>query len=175
MKHNLLSATHHPTLHQCTMYILSSVISGISWKVSTTITGIHPPSNTFSSVWHGWLVLLSQVDWCYSPRYLCACAHNDTAELCYSLTKTIWLGQTTNIQFACKHIYQAVLVHYRAALFSQNYIFVLSMAQFSGATLPNIYLPCTSILTAEVGLQGEQFIGILLAKFKLSYVSAANI
>ena len=72
MKHNLLSATHHPTLHQalschCTLYVLSSVISGISAYIDPA---------TLSQVF-------DTVDWCYSPRYLCGCAHNDTAELCY--------------------------------------------------------------------------------------------
>ena len=62
------------------------------------------------------------------------------------------------------HISSCACTAQYSSPFLPNYIFVPSIALFSGATLPNIYLPCTSTLTAEVGLQGEQFIGILLAK-----------
>ena len=113
------------------------------------------------------------VEWCYSPRYLCGCAHNDMCTLCTAQwlctphndtaetlcdsQKTIWLVRTAIIQLFVQNKNQPALLYN-----SQNYIFVLSV--FSCPTVPKIYLLSTGTgtLTAEVGLQAEQFIGILL-------------
>ena len=53
MKHNLLSATHHPTLHQapsCHCTSFSLLFQASLENLALTNTGIHLPSNTFSSV-----------------------------------------------------------------------------------------------------------------------------
>ena len=162
MKHNLLSATHHPTLHQalschCTLYVLSSVISGISWKVGATISGIHRPSNTFSSVWHGWLVLLSQIF-----MRLCTQWHSSVVPLSQKLfglygRQIFSLFVNTPIKL-CMHTIEQP--------FSPKTIYLLRLWHGSVAPLCQIFICPVPTLTAEVGLQGEQFIGISLAKFK---------
>ena len=112
MKHNLLSATHQPTVHQALAtvykYILSSVIWGISWKFGTNKRKSTQQHflQCLHGLWvytcHSWLVPPSQI----FMRLCTQIVHTNTQSHSWALLLSQKLRsgfyRTTHIQFVCK-------------------------------------------------------------------------